>query len=277
MENWHKRRISEEVYGRRVRLRRSKRKRKIRKTFYVLKVFLFLVFAGSAIMAIQAYHDSQKEQSAFDELLFVAEQTKAETVAERDENKLKGYSVLYEQNNDFAGWLKIPNTPINYPVMYTPGEPEYYLYRAFDGTSSKSGTPFIGKDGAVDTDCLIIYGHNMKNDTMFGTLDNYIEENFWRKNKFFSFDTPYEQREYEVFATVKCDILAQNEMGVRYYNYSGNLTENEFDRLIEWLTENACYDTGVVPEYGEQIIILSTCSDYAKDARFIVAAVKNND
>lgn len=274
MEYWHKRRIDEEAYGCRMRLRRARWEQKTKRVFFVVKAIFFLIFAGSAIMAAQAYHTSQKEQSAFEELLSAIDQTKVATTAEKDENKRKEYAALYTQNHDFAGWLEIPNTKINYPVMDTPDEPEYYLYRAFDGTSSKSGTPFIGEDGTVETDCLIIYGHNMKNGTMFGTLDYYMEADFWEENKYFSFDTPYEERKYEVFAAVSCGILTQNETGFRYYCYAGDLTENEFDGLIKWLVENAYYDTGIIPQYGEQIIILSTCSDYAKDSRFIVAAVK---
>lgn len=111
---------------------------------------------------------------------------------------LSQYAELYDRNHDFIGWIKVPNTKIDYPVMLIPSEPEYYLHWAFDKTNSQSGTPFIGAGGTVDSDCLIVYGHNMKNRTMFGELSHYQDRNFWGKNKAFTFDTLYEHREYEV-------------------------------------------------------------------------------
>ena len=175
-------------------------------------------------------------------------------------------------NNDFIGWLSIPNTKIDYPVMFTPDEPEYYLRRSFDKRDSQSGTPFIGKGGNIDSDCFIIYGHNMKNDTMFGTLDNYADEDFWRENKTFSFNTLYEYREYEVFAAVKTKILYTDEDGLRYYNYEGELSEADYKKMVEWLSANSVYDTYISPAYGEQILILSTCSYHTTNGRFVVAA-----
>lgn len=277
MEHWRKKNVDTETCDCPIGLRRARREQKARRIFFVLKVFLFLIFAGSASMAVQTYHAGKMEQAAFEKLRAVAERAEAKAAAEQEENKQGGYIALYAQNHDFAGWLKIPNTMIDYPVMVTPEEPEYYLYRAFDGTSAKSGTPFIGEGGTVDTDCFIIYGHNMKNDTMFGTLDAYQEETFWKENQYFSFETPDEAREYRIFAAAACRVLAQDEAGFRYYRQAGDLTEDTFYELIQWLLENACYDTGIVPQYGDQIIILSTCSDDTRDGRFIVAAVKSDE
>lgn len=186
---------------------------------------------------------------------------------------LSQYAELHEKNKDFIGWLSIRNTKINYPVMYTPEEPEYYLRRAFDGTSSQSGVPFVGANCTVDSDCFIIYGHNMKNDTMFGTLDKYKNPSFWSENSLFEFDTLDEKRSYKVFAVAKCRILNLEEKGFRYYKSVGDLTKEEFTEQISWLKENALYDADITPVYGDQIIILSTCSNQTSTGRFIVAAL----
>ncbi len=194
------------------------------------------------------------------------------TSAEIQEQPLRQYEELYEMNRDFAGWLSIPKTNIDYPVMLTPDDPEYYLHRAFDKTSSQSGTLFIGKNGDVNSDCFIIYGHNMKNDTMFGTLDSYADKDFWRENHTFSFNTLYEYREYEVFAAVKTRVLYTDEEGVRYYNYAGKLSETDYKELKDWLIANSVYDTGEYPAYPDQLLILSTCSYHTENGRFLVAA-----
>jgi len=182
------------------------------------------------------------------------------------------YAALHAENSDFVGWLHIENTKIDYPVMYTPEEPEYYLRRAFDKSSSQSGTPFVGKDSTVDSDFYMIYGHNMKNDTMFGTLDSYADKAFWQENPEISFTTVTKQRKYEVFAALETRVLYQDEAGYRYYFQVGDLTQEAFDELIGWLRENALYDTGITPLYGEQILVLSTCSYHEDNGRFIVAA-----
>lgn len=187
------------------------------------------------------------------------------------------YAALYAENSDFAGWVHIDNTSIDYPVMFTPQEPEYYLRRAFDKTDSQSGTPFVSADSTIDSDFFIIYGHNMKNDTMFGTLDYYKEKSFWEENPRLSFTTVTEKREYEIFAALQTRVLYQDEAGYRYYFQVGDLTEEAFDELTGWFKQNALYDTGITPKYGEQIVVLSTCSYHTDNGRFIIAARRTDN
>ncbi len=253
---------------------------RIRQTLLPILFVLFAaLFVFSAAMVIKYYLQSSQEEKAFEDLAAsVMENPQSSTIPERqsEENEetplYTKYSTLYEQNSDFVGWLNIDNTGIDYPVMCTPDDPEYYLRRAFDGSSSQSGTPFIGKDSTIDSDMFIIYGHNMKNDTMFGTLDSYAKKAFWQENPLVSFTTVTEERKYEVFAALTTRILYQGETGYCYYEQAGDLTEDDFEALIRWLTDNAIYDTGITPEYGEQIIILSTCSYHEDNGRFIIAA-----
>lgn len=251
----------------------------------VVAVSLFLMFIFSATMFITQALQAKREQDAFSDLAVIvleAEQNfsmdeaasneAVQEATETQEQTSPHYDELYEMNSDFIGWLNIPNTNIDYPVMFTPGEPEYYLRRAFDKTSSQSGTPFIGENGNIDSDCLIIYGHNMKDDTMFGTLDKYVDRDFWKENRTFSFNTLHEYRKYEVFAAVRTNILHTNEEGFRYYDYAGNLSEGNHKKLMDWLTANSVYNTEIYPAYGEQILMLSTCSYHTDNGRFLVAA-----
>lgn len=112
--------------------------------------------------------------------------TEVENTAEAEEKQellreAAGYASLAEQNPDYVGWLKIPGTRIDYPVMSRASDPEYYLHRAFDGSRSSGGIPFLGQLSDKDSTCMIVYGHNMKNGSMFGSLDDYKSEK-WRRN-----------------------------------------------------------------------------------------------
>lgn len=251
----------------------------------ITKIVLFLLFIFSFVMLATQILKVRHEQNAFLSLATLVSETEQDfllnktndnmykqAAAEDREQPLQQYEDIYEMNRDFVGWLRIPNTNIDYPVMFTPNDPEYYLHRAFDNTDSHCGTPFIGENGNIDSDCFIIYGHNMKNDTMLGTLDHYADIDFWKANRTFSFNTLYEYREYEVFAAVKTSILHTDEEGLRYYNYAGELSEADYKKFEDWLIANSIYDTEIHPIYGEQILILSTCSYHTDNGRFLVAA-----
>ncbi len=266
-------------------------KNKISPVWTSLLLFFLVVFIISAVMFLREVIIAKHEQSAFQQLALRVEvansaknsvennrfqKTMEEQEGQEDrEETLPQYTeylTVYEENHDFAGWLCIDNTGIDYPIMCTPDEPEYYLYRAFDKSESQSGTPFIGADSTADSDMFIIHGHNMKNGTMFGTLKKYAEKSFWEENPTFLFTTITEKREYEIFSAIKTHVLYQNEPGYRWYYHAGDLSEEDFDELTDYLVENSLYDTGIVPVYGEQIIILSTCAYHTENGRFIVAA-----
>lgn len=249
-----------------------------------------LVFIVSAAMAAVTLAAGTREQSAFDALAervssgFVLPMAVAEPVetaaasspapsaaaqpAENAGGLVAACRALQAEQPDFAAWLKLENAGVDYPVMSS----EDYIFRAFDGSDSKSGTPFIGEGGGLDSDMFIIYAHNMKNGTMFGELDAYCDAEFRAANPVFSLITPSEERTYEVFAAVETRVLYEDEEGLRWYYMSGDLSEAEFDELTAWLLGSALYDTGVVPEYGEQLLLLSTCSYHTENGRFLVAA-----
>ena len=162
-----------------------------------------LIACFSLYMIVTTLITRAQEQSVFDELSAIVEQKRVqadipdekpeqitspvvtEPIAKADTEPviLPEYAALYEQNSDLFGWLRIDDTPINYPVMHTPDDPQYYLRRAFDKSNAQSGTPFL--DGACFEGCgnYIIYGHHMKGGTMFGTLPKYADEKYWEQHK----------------------------------------------------------------------------------------------
>lgn len=239
----------------------------------ILFVAFAMIFVVSASLFAWNVYQQKQEDDAFAALRAqqaAARQAAADAAAARRAT----YDTLHGQNADYAGWLNVTGTQIDYPVMWTPSEPNYYLRRAFDQSPSDSGTPFIGEGADMDSDCLIIYGHEMNNGTMFGELDRYADQAFFQNNgaRTIYLYTRDETRLYEIFAAVQTRILADGEEGYRYYNAAGALDKAGFDALVNWLKQNALYDTGITPAYGEQILLLSTCSYHTEGGRFLVAA-----
>ncbi len=201
-----------------------------------------------------------------------ASETKAEAASGDAQEPRRNYEELYNMNHDFAGWLRIKGTKLDYPVMHTPEDMQYYIRRDFYGKSSVSGTPFIGDDCDENSQSVIIYGHNMKNGTMFGELDEYQKQSWWRDHPIIEFDTRQENREYQVFAAFRTELSAVPDAGFPYYSYVGELTEEKFQEFIERAKAASYYDTGIVPQYGDQLLILSTCSYHTDNGRFVVVA-----
>ena len=264
-----------------------------------LIVIISFIAAATAIlslyMIVSTIITGAQEQSAFDELTAIVElQREQEDVPDSKPQKpenitapavtepitdiepviLPEYEALYEQNHDLFGWLRIDDTPINYPVMHTPDEPQYYLRRAFDKSDSQSGTPFL--DGACFEGCgnYIIYGHHMKNETMLGTLPKYADKEYWEQHRTICFDTLYEHGEYEVIAAFYGKAIAKGDPGFRYYQYTDLTDPAVFEEYMEQVNAAAIYDTEITAEYGDELITLSTCSYHTTDGRFVVVAKK---
>lgn len=242
-------------------------------------VVLFVVFACVFVVSAGMFgwnlYERKQEADAFAALR--AQQEAQRAVAAQDAANAAaalaaGYDNLHNQNPDYAAWLTVGGTAIDYPVMWTPNEPEYYLRRAFNKSSAATGTPFIGEGSDIDSDCLIIYGHEMNDGSMFGELDKYADASFAAQKQPITITTRTEMRTYEVFAAVKTSIPPAGSDAFRYYNSAGPLDQAGFDALLAWFKANALYDTGVTPTFGQQILILSTCSYHTDNGRFVVAA-----
>ncbi len=200
------------------------------------------------------------------------------TAVPSDKKMLKKFQKLYAKNNDIAGWLTIEDTTIDYPVMYTPGENEYYLHLDFDKNWSDPGTPFIDENCRPFDDRttnLLIYGHNMRSGIMFRELLQYENEDFCKSHNIIRFDTLYETGRYEVVGAFRSQIYPENDTEhYHYYEFFDAQDKEEFDEFIDFVKENSSYDTGITPEYGDELITLSTCASHVEDGRFAVVARK---
>lgn len=186
---------------------------------------------------------------------------------------LAEYEALYAENSDTIGWLKIDGTGIDNVVMQAPDEIDKYLHTDFYGSYSYRGCLFVDEQcDVLRSDNIIIYGHNMNDGSMFGSLLYYASEDFYRGHKYISFDTVYEKQTYEVVGAVKTEILPEGSNSFKYYEYKGHDDDKSLAEYKRFLSENSLYETDAVLEIGDKILTLSTCAYHTDDGRFIVVA-----
>ncbi len=188
---------------------------------------------------------------------------------------LDEYKNLLIANRKLIGWVKIEGTYIDYPVMQTTDN-EYYLDHNLNQEYDKNGTIFMDKDCDVlkPSTNYILYGHHMKNGRMFGQLDLYQKESYYKEHPYISFDTIYEKGTYQVMYVFRSRVYKESEIVFKYYQFIDANSEQEFDSYMKEMADMSLYDTGVTAEYGDQLLTLSTCDYRETDGRFVVVAKK---
>lgn len=182
------------------------------------------------------------------------------------------YKELYKKNSDLAGWISVEGMDIDYPVMQCEDD-NYYLSHNFYKEESKYGCLYVRNIADINTPGtnFIIYGHNMKDGSMFGELDQYKDKDFYKEHSWISFDTLYEERTYRIMAVFQIQIYDEKEP-FQYYQFYQADKEEDFLYFYENVMERAIYDTGVTAEYGDTFLTLSTCDSYGEDSRLVVVA-----
>jgi len=187
---------------------------------------------------------------------------------------LDEYKNLYNMNKKLIGWLKIDDTIIDYPVMQTVDN-EYYLDHNINQEKDRNGALFLdaGCDVVKGNTNYIIYGHNMLNGQMFGDLDKYKKEEYYKGHKKITFDTIYEKGEYEVMFAFNSQVLSEEDVSFKYYQFIDALSEYEFASYMQEMAQWSLYDTGVTAGYGDELLTLSTCDkSVTENGRFVVVA-----
>lgn len=185
-------------------------------------------------------------------------------------------AAQHSQNPDLAGWLTVPGTGNGYPVMYTPGNWEYYLHHNFQKQQDRAGIPFLGEGCVIGGDNTLIHGHNMNGVLQFGYFWNYTSPDFCSQNPTIDFKTIYDGNgAYEVMAVFFAPVYPAEAEGVfKWYQYVGELNEAQLSYYVEQAKAASLYDTGVTAEYGDKLITLETCSDNHSSNRLVVVARK---
>lgn len=269
-----------------------------RKLYNILIAIFAIIFLISAFMVGSYFFESTKAQSDYDEITKLMESGKnqlqstvpfippvqnipevsdttdssipAETTA--TPTILPEYAALYLQNDDMVGWIEIEGTKLNYPVLQTPDEKDFYLHRDFNKENSNHGAIYVQENCDVWTpsDNVVIYGHNMKDGSMFATLLKYKKQEYWQEHRFIYFNTLLERHTYEIVAVFKT--TATVGKGFDYHLFVEAENEEEFDAYVDKIKKLSYYDTGVDAEYGDKLITLSTCEYTLTNGRLVVVA-----
>ena len=264
-----------------------------------LRWILIALFAGVFLVCgyklLNYYGESEKQQSQFQALADMVEQERptipTATVPPQDTTEpapteeppapteheiLQAYAQISQLNGDMVGWLTLEGTKINYPVMQTPDRTGYYLHRDFYGNYSGHGCLFAREicDVNCPSDNVTIYGHNMKDGSMFAPLLDYRSKSFWQNHRYIHFDTLTQYHTYEVFAVFTT--TATRGQGFAYHQFVDARDEADFDDYVARCKSLSLYDTGITPVYGEKLITLSTCEYSQANGRFVVVARQIN-
>lgn len=205
-----------------------------------------------------------------------------EREGEGERQILPQYANLYEKNEDLYGWISIegvePYLEEGYPVMFTPNDGNFYERRNFEKEESKSGSIWIDGRTKENTENIIVYGHNMKKRTMFGSLKKYYnDKEYYEEHKYIQFDTLFEKQTFEIVSVLKARVYYP-EKGEKvpegeyfFYDHMELNNEKAFNDYIKYVKENGCYETGVTAEYGDKLITLCTCYGTNNERLLIVA------
>lgn len=185
---------------------------------------------------------------------------------------LREYAELYNMNSDLVGWLEIPGTRVNYPVVQSPDSPDYYLHKNFHGEYSTHGCLYVQEncDVFAPSDNVVIYGHHMHDGSMLSGIFRYTSKEFWQAHPTFTFDTITEHRTYAVYAIFTT--TATQGQGFSYHTFVDADSTEAFDRFADQCARLSYYNTGVTAQYGDSFLTLSTCEYSQVNGRLVLVA-----
>ena len=185
---------------------------------------------------------------------------------------LREYAPVFEMNPDLVGWIRIDDTRLNYPVMQTPDRPNFYLTHDFYEESSRHGCVYAQEncDVFAPSDNTVIYGHRMKDGSMFATILKYSSLDFLKEHPTITFDTLTEHHTYQIISFFLT--TASVGQGFPYHTFVDAASEAEFNQFIAKCKSLSLHDIGVDAEYGDKLITLSTCEYSQVNGRLVVVA-----
>ncbi len=276
----------------------NKTKRKNRKKMDpVSRIILFIsviVFLGSGgylvykyfgeplleQMELSSYKKDYKseEPSTADDGVWNNEEPKKEEERLED-GTLASFKVIRELNSDVVGWITIPNTQIDYPVVQA-ADNYFYLRHNINKEYNYSGCPFLDFRNSVKpgsgTRNFIIYGHHRRNGTMFAKLTNYNDIEFYKENPVIRFDTIYERSEWVVFSNFRATTSWATGTPFNYIQTDFK-DDADYLKLIDEIKKRSLITTPVDIAADDQILLLSTCSYEKSNWRMVIAARRVRD
>lgn len=184
------------------------------------------------------------------------------------------YAKFYAINQDFVGYLKIDELGVGLPIVQSKEE-NYYLKRNIYKEKSKYGCPFVPSDNDMITldRNTVIYGHNMRDGSIFAALNKYKTLDGFKKAPVIQFDTVYSSYKWKVVAAFISNADPDDDNGYVFpYNFTKLDSDTSFMNYVACLKERSLYDTGVDILPTDKLLTLSTCTYDFDDARFVVVA-----
>ena len=239
----------------------------------ILLLTLVAVFLASAAGIARYAADSCTQSRMYRQLAAQTENFPDDTVSTGNDF-LPQYQALYAQNSDLAGWIQIDGTNINYPVMQSKHDPDFYLKHNFEKADSPHGCPYVQANCDLQTpsDNILVYGHNMKNGSMFGMLKKYrADETLYNTSKYFWILTPEKDYRYEIIAAYTTSVNSDTYTlfkgpGKEFLEYEKKMFQNS-----EIRTDATASEANV----KDKIVTLSTCTGN-QATRFVVQGKRVN-
>lgn len=247
--------------------KRFKRKRKKMLLALLFMLLFIIIFVIASINIISWFKDSKENEKITEDIAnkIIVDETKENDDTEK---YTVNFSELKSQNEDTVAWLKVNGTNIEYPVVKSKDN-SYYLTHSFDKTNNGIGWLFADYKNKFDGNDknIIIYGHNRRDKSMFGTLRNALEEKWYNveENRKIHFITEDENSIYEVFSIYK--IKSED------YYIQTEFTDKSFKEFVETIEGRSIKDFGTDVSEKDQILTLSTCDNNNK-YRVVVHARK---
>lgn len=253
--------------------RRRKRKGSlISNIILAIAIIVFCVSAFQLFRIMKGYYDGRSE---YDKIRNLAIETGGEEGREGKEEEPAEFQVDFDEllkiNPDTIGWIRFHPGPsvINYPIVQGSDNSEY-LKKTFSSNENTLGAIFLNVDNSPDfTDKnSIIYGHRMKDGSMFRHLQDYEDKSFWKANPYFYIYTPDgSEIKYHIYSVGEVEDTSDTYLTV--FN-----TEEEYQAFLDMTREVAMYDTGVEVTTSDTMVTLSTCTSASDNHRFVVRGVR---
>ncbi len=258
-----------------------------KKLWLVICIIIAAIVVAAAIFIARYIYISQTEKYEYNALL--------EEVVGADYDERQGDAVtlpdgldytnhnidfdkLKEYNNEIIGWIYVPNTQVDYPIARHENDADldYYLYHDMYQEPAYAGCIYVdyANSGDFTDNNTVLYGHNMANDTMFGSLHDFEDETFFNENEYFYIYTPDASYKYHIFAAYQTD----NTKLTSAYDFSDEQVYAKYLEDIWNIRTMRCnLREDVELSVSDKIVTLSTCVGSAPDNRYLVQGVLVED
>ena len=263
----------------------------VRKSVFLMSTAIFVV----CLCLISDYFiDNYRNKVLNDDLVVRRQRRSDEDEAVASENNLSTYYRLLPSavdllatNPDVVGYISIPGTRVGYPVLQKRGQEdgnEYYLHRNIQLEEARAGSIFLdyrnnfdyvvgGEKQAENSENLIIYGHNMHDYAMFGSLKYYINDaGYYDEHPIVELNSNYKKYKYKIFGMILVDVDDESDTRFDYWNTLDFSDEQQFYDYVNEIKRRTVRLTDVDVTYGDQLLTLSTCNSTFTEGRLVVFA-----